>query len=448
MPVSQPTLLGLLAVAYLLTAAAAHPARNAPGPAQPGDDPPPRRFHVSHYDVQLHPHLATKTITGTTVMTLSLDDGERNVVVNRGSLQIDAVREGPEPRPFEVAGTMLRVSLEPGRPAARELTIDYHGAPSSGLVFVPERDQIYTLFSTSQWMPAIDEPDARATLRLRLTIPRGWTGTASGREVSRRSIGDMQQVEWRQARAVPTYTFGFAVGRFVTATERAAGATLRYFGGAVTARDLRTIFRETPQMIAFFESRAGVPLPRGEYAQALVARTVGQEMAGLSVMSDEYGRAVLSDPSAIGLIAHELAHQWWGNMVTCQAFTHFWLNEGVATYMAAAYREHRFGRDVYLRDVASMRARVEQVRERGNDRSLVFPEWRRPSADDRTLVYQKGAYLLHELRERLGDQPFWAGVRLYTTRYFGRSVTTADFKAALEEASGKDLDDFFARYVF
>ena len=448
MPVSRRSLLGRLAVAYLSAAAAAYPARNVPAPAQPGDDPPSRRFHVSHYDVQLHPRLVAKTITGTTVMTLSLDDGERNVVVNRGSLQIDAVREGAEPRPFEVAGTTLRVSLEPGRPAARELTIDYHGAPSSGLVFVPERDQIYTLFSTSQWMPAIDEPDARATLRLRVTIPRGWTGAASGREVARRSSGDMQQVEWRQARAVPTYTFGFAVGRFVTATERAAGATLRYIGGAVTAGDLRTIFRETPQMIAFFESRAGVPLPGGEYAQSLVARTVGQEMAGLSVMSDEYGRAVLSDPSAIGLIAHELAHQWWGNMVTCQAFTHFWLNEGFATYMAAAYREHRFGREVYLRDVASMRAHVEQVRERGNDRSLVFPEWRRPSADDRTVVYQKGAYLLHELRERLGDQPFWAGVRLYTTRYFGRSVTTADFRAAMEESSRSDLSGFFERYIY
>ena len=95
-------------------------------------------------------------------------------------------------------------------------------------------------------------------------------------------------------------------------------------------------------------------------------------MAGLSIVSEEYGRAVLADPSAIGLIAHELAHQWWGNMVTCQAWTEFWLNEGFATFMAAAYREHRFGRDVYVKDVASMKARYEQVRERGNDRALIF----------------------------------------------------------------------------
>ena len=160
------------------------------------------------------------------------------------------------------------------------MTIDYHGAPSSGLLFVAERDQLYTLFSASQWMPAIDEPDARATLRLRLTIPRDWSGAASGTEISRRPLDDgMQRIEWRQARPVPTYTFGFAVGRFATATERASSVTLRYFGGGLTSSDLRMVFRETPQMIAFFESRAGVPLPGGEYAQALVARTVGQEMA-------------------------------------------------------------------------------------------------------------------------------------------------------------------------
>ena len=145
---------------------------------------------------------------------------------------------------------------------------------------------------------------------------------------------------------------------------------------------------------------------------------------------------------------HEAAHQWWGNMVTCHAWTEFWLNEGFATFMAAAYREQRFGRDVYVKDVASMKARYEQVRERGNDRPLVFSSWDRPTADDRTLVYQKGAYVLHELRELVGDAAFWAGIRRYTTEHFGKSVTTADFQTAMEQASGMDLRAFFDRWVY
>jgi aminopeptidase N len=116
--------------------------------------------------------------------------------------------------------------------------------------------------------------------------------------------------------------------------------------------------------------------------------------------------------------------------------------------MAAAYREERFGRDTYLNEVASMKARYEQVRARGNDRPLVFPNWDRPTADDRTIVYQKGAYALHQLRELLGDTTFWAGIRRYTTEHFGRSVTTQDFRAAMEQASGTDLGAFFDRWVY
>jgi aminopeptidase N len=124
------------------------------------------------------------------------------------------------------------------------------------------------------------------------------------------------------------------------------------------------------------------------------------------------------------------------------------LNEGFVTFLAAAYREERFGREVYLKDIEGMRARYEQVRAAGHDRSLVFPDWDRPSADDRTLVYQKGGFVLHRLRELLGDETFWAGLRRYTRRHFGQSVTTADFQRAMEEESHRNLGPFFAEWVY
>ena len=116
--------------------------------------------------------------------------------------------------------------------------------------------------------------------------------------------------------------------------------------------------------------------------------------------------------------------------------------------MAAAYQERRFGRQEYLHEIAASRARYEKVRDDGHGRPLVFPDWDRPTADDRTLVYHKGAYVLHLLRELLGERAFWDGLRYYTRTYFGRSVTTADFQAAMERSSGRNLADFFDRWVY
>lgn len=223
---------------------------------------------------------------------------------------------------------------------------------------------------------------------------------------------------------------------------------LRYLSTAATSSQLRQIFALTRDMMTFFEERSGVPYPGGVYAQALVEKTIGQELKDFSLMSEEYGRGVLADPSGIGLIAHELAHQWWGNEITCLDWTHFWLNEGFATFMAGAYREKRFGREAYLKEVETWRARYERVKAAGKDRSLVFPDWNRPTSEDRALVYQKGALVLHALRERLGEELFWRGLRAYTRDHFSKSVTTADFQRAMERSTGKDLSDFFDEWVY
>jgi aminopeptidase N len=223
---------------------------------------------------------------------------------------------------------------------------------------------------------------------------------------------------------------------------------LHYLSSGFSPSDMQRIFGESARMLEFFQERAGVPYMGDQYSQVIVPRTAGQEMAGFSVVSEEYARAVLADPLAGSLLGHEFAHQWWGNIVTCQAWTHFWLNEGFATFMAAAYRERRFGRDVYLKDIDGMRARYERVRDAGHDRSLVFPDWSQPTADDRTLVYQKGGYVLHLLREYVGDSAFWAGIASYTRNNFGKSVTTDDLQRAMEQASNRNLESFFSTWVY
>jgi aminopeptidase N len=165
-------------------------------------------------------------------------------------------------------------------------------------------------------------------------------------------------------------------------------------------------------------------------------------------MSEAYGRTVLGDATATSLIAHELAHQWWGDLLTNRDWTHFWLNEGFATFMAAAFKEHARGHDAYMADVDGWRKRVEQLRDKGADKPLVFPEWNRPTADDRAVVYQKGALALHQLRELLGDAPFWTAIRAYTREHAGKAVTSSDLQRSFEASSGRNLGAFFAERVY
>ena len=283
------------------------------------------------------------------------------------------------------------------------------------------------------------------TLALSLTLPRDLQVGASGVPAGRTDSGtDAVVHHWRQSRPVSTFTFAFAAGRFSEATAAHGATTLRYLGDGFSPAELNRAFADTADMLAFFAHRAGVPYPADSYTQVLVANTAGQEAAGFSLLSEAYGRRLLNAPEALTLSAHELAHQWWGVLVTCLDWRHFWLNEGFATFMAAAYSEQRFGRQAYLRDVAGWRATYDRVRRATGDRSLVFPEWTRPTADDRALVYEKGAYVLHQLREHLGDEAFWHAIQSYTRAFAGRSVTTDQFQRAIEAATGRRLADFFA----
>jgi aminopeptidase N len=412
----------------------------------------PTTFDVLRYDARVEPDIVNKTIRGVvSIRFVARADKLGEVELDCGDLSIDAVRVGAQAQRFTRLEQSVRVSLS--RPAraneTREIKVEYHGAPRRGIRFFPESEQVYTVFSTSQWMVCVDAPDDRATLRLNLVLPASLDNVANGREVARRVLPDKKvEHEWRQDAPVPTYTFGFAAGRFRSTEERRGRARLRYMAEKFSDEELRRVFRDTADMIAFYEERAGVRYAGEVYTQALASGGVEQEMSGFTVMRESYGREVLASERAVWLGAHELAHQWWGIEVTARDWTHFWLNEGVASFMADAYIERRFGRAEYTREIEESRAHYEKVRDAGKDKSLVFPDWIRPTPEDRTLVYHKGAYVLHLLREELGERAFWAGMRGYTRKYFGKSVTTADFQASMERESGKDLKDFFATWVY
>jgi aminopeptidase N len=417
-----------------------------PPPAHASDV---RSFDVEHYSVTLEVDVERRAVRGVEQVRFVAAAGARiTLALDSGALDIEAVREAGLDRPFEKRGAQLFIELPAVTERERSVEIRYHGSPLHGVKFLPQSAQVSTAFATSQWLPCVDAPDERATFELTLVAPRGSEVAASGRLLGSEDTSAGSVTRWSLEEPTPSYLYGFALGRFAAVQDTSSRVALHYLAPRSFAADLQRIFADTHDMLEFFENRAGVSYPHSAYTQVLLEQGSGQEMAGMSVMGTKYGTDVIEDPTNVWLGAHELAHEWWGNGVTNASWRHFWLNEGIATFMTAAYLEHRFGRDAYLKQIDAARVKYESLAAAGKDHALVFDDWSSPSADDRSIAYDKGAYVLHRLREEIGDDAFWTGLRRYTESNWGRSVTTPDFQASMEQAANRDLGAFFARWVY
>ncbi len=410
----------------------------------------PRPIDIVHYVVELTPDLSNGHIQGQMVIHFRGSESTSDIVtLNSGALVVEAVEYAGRPLRFEQVDQQLQIHLpRPVRAGRRgTLRLRYHGAPAFGLEFHPERRELYTLFSTSQWMVCIDAPDERATLDLALLLPPDLVAIGSGHRARRVAVGKgrlRHRFELKQP--MPSYVYGFAAAPYTEVITQHRHGKLQLLSRQRSSEQLRRIFAHSADMLEVFGNIAGTPY-RGDYAQALVAQTIGQELAGAALLSEAYGEKLLADPDALALMAHEAAHQWWGNRITCRDWGHFWLNEGMATFMAAVYLQRRIGEDAYQRQVKAWAGRVARLRNEHKDHPLIYARWDRPSADDRAVVYQKGAYALHRLRRLLGEHAFWTGISEYSRSYDGRSVTTADLQRAMESASGRDLSRFFADWA-
>jgi aminopeptidase N len=410
-------------------------------------------FDVSKYVAKIEPDLINKSVKGDVLVRFSsLKNGLTEITLNAGVLSIDAIKENAVNLKFQCKDKLLKIQL--GRPLKQNeicnISIIYHGVPEYGMEFFSAQNQVYTEFSTSQWMPCVDDPNDRAVFLLNLISPDGLKTIGNGRLVSQSKLADGKvSTIWEQKNPVPTYLFGFAFGDFRESVVKHGRTTFRYLADkSFSENDLKNIFRDTGDMLDFYESKAGVKYPDETYGQILAMGGAKQEMSSFTALNDEYGRSVLKNEKEIWLGVHEFAHQWWGNMVTNRSWTDFWLNEGIANFMTAAYFEHRFGHDEYLLQIDNYKKSYEEVRDAGHDKSLVFPEWNKPTRDDRRLVYDKGAYVVHLLREELGEEAFWKGIKKYTQKYRGKSVDSKDFQKEMESASGKKLNDFFDKWVY
>jgi len=404
------------------------------------------KLDVLDYHVYLEPHFSKNYIEGSVSIRFRKPSKAENVVFDSGGLIVTKL-EGDHVKDFVQKGKKTIISLAQNDTEIHEIKLFYHGNPTRGLVFFNNAQKLYSVYFTSEWMICNASPDDRASLKLDILVPKEVISVASGILKDTLEIGNKIRYSWRQDYETPAYTYGLAIGTFNKFQSDQNGTLLKYYAEAYTPKEIEKIFQFTGDMMSFFEEKSGIPYPQNTYSQVLIGNHY-QEMSGFALLKESYGTLVLNDRTETNLISHELAHQWWGNMITCKSWNHFWLNEGFATFMSAAYNEHQFGQEKYQENIDSYFKVYDKIKSKGADKPLVFNNWTNPSGDDRNLVYFKGAYVLHLLRIELGEESFWKGIKYFSQSYYGKSVTTKDFQLAMEKSTRKSLESFFNKWIY
>lgn len=439
-----------------LPATEARPPEPTPGEAREAEPPEPAAQRlpaaapdITSYAARLVLDVANRSIAGTATLTYAASPAPAELRLPRNALRVDGVSANGQPLPFRMEAQTIRIELPPATSAggAGQVDIAYQATPKRGLVFHP--GIVYTNFFTCHWLPCKEEPGDKASFRLDLSVPTPFTVVASGRLVETLPAGPgLTRVVWEEPRPHSTYLYGFAAGELSQATLHAGGTELQLFGVGVTAAELEARFRPTASMLRFFEGKATIPLPRPTYAQVLVPGSEAQEKSSFSLIGRSELDPILVDETEDWAIAHELGHQWWGNGITCKDWRHFWLNEGITTFMVAAYKEQRWGAAAYARELGLRRQRHQRAIDAHFDAKLAFGGDYPSLEIRRAITYSKAALFLDVLRRELGERAFWSGLGRFTRERMGQSVDSRDFQRDVEAATGRDLSALFEAWVY
>lgn len=456
--------LGLTSLCSLLLALACHTGNTVPHAGLPTSHAPRvEDVDAEHYALDLRLMPETRELAGTCrVHFVSREDGVDSITLDLEALEASAAREVGG-GPLEFSQGSGRLSIELGRELMEgelfAVEVDYGGVPLKGLWFVEdEAGEVSQVFTQGEcvdaraWYPCFDYPADKATSELRVELPANWIAIAAGERIDQGETANGRFEHWRITTPHSTYLTTLCAGEFHMLEGEWDGIPLTMYADERFEEWMPASFAETDEILAFFSEVTGRRYPYAKYAQTCVGNFPFGGMENISAttmthttLTDEMGQR---DGTSHGLVAHEAAHQWFGDLLTCATWSEIWLNEGFATYFTQLYYEHSRGVDEFR-----ARMRDTQLSYTGAD----IGKSRRPTVhnvyrDPFDLffgghAYPGGASRLHYLRFVLGDEAFFAGIRRYVADHAGRAVETDDLRVAMETASGRDLEDFFDQWL-
>lgn len=438
---------------------------------------PPSRY-ADHKRMVLRidiPDMNTPRFDAVQTLTLApINAPLSTLTLNAVELDIETVEMNGRSLPFSYDGERVSISFDPPLPAGRDATITTTytcTAPIDGLFWLTEDNgmegrpaQIHTQGqpeTNRYWFPGHDFPNERLATELIVTVPEPYFVSSNGELRSEKSNNGRRTYHWALDKEHPMYLVSLIVGQFdvvdvARPTDRIAMPVYVPKGEAEKARKT---YANTSRMVEVYEKLFDEPYPWPRYAQLAVWNfgAGGMENTSATTMYDTayLDDVALEDADLEGLISHELAHQWFGDYLTCNSWEHLWLNEGFATYLESLWFEERDGFDEgYLYDCwVNMRGAARRDRVSRNDPlarpAMVSNLYSHPDENFGKAAnpYPKGASTLQMLRATLGDDAFFAGLRSYIDEHKLSTVRTHHLQEHLEKASGLDLERFFEQWT-
>ncbi|HXW36540.1 MAG TPA: M1 family aminopeptidase [Nitrososphaerales archaeon] len=434
--------------------------------------PAPKPYRTEHIKVELRVDIEKKSIAGSCTLKIAPTAGELHELrLDACEMKIERVEVDGAETKFDYDNAKLSIRLEHPVSKPFVVSVAYSCNPRIGVEFVhpdaahPMKEpQAWTQGEpdlSRYWYPCNDYPNDMSTSEMIISVPDGNTVVSNGKLLSKETQSGWTKFHWREESPHAAYLNSFAAGKFGLIEQEADGVPLSYYFPESRRKDALRYFGETPRMVEFFGRVTGRKYPYEKYAQVVVEDFTygGMENISATTLVDTYFpeegteedfHVSYSRPTRRPewLVAHELAHQWFGDLVTCSDWSHAWLNEGFATYFQALYVEESRGVDEFRWEMR-MKA-LEFFEEDATEyrRPIVEKDYVFPSDVFDLATYEKGAWMLHELRCLLGDDAFFRGIGLYVKRHAGGNAETHDLRRAMEDASGATLEEFFEQSFY